>query len=47
MIQNRRRNLYIHIERWFGKENIVILRKWEQLEKNITNFPKHRRFILR
>ena len=26
----------------FGKENVTILRKWEQLEKKIANFRNHR-----
>ena len=30
-----------------GMENVAILRKWEQLEKQIDNFKNHRRFTLR
>ena len=41
------RNLHAIIETEFGKENVTILRNWEQLEKKITNFRNHRRFTLR
>ena len=41
------RNLRAIIETEFGKENVIIMRRWEQLEKKIANFSNHRRFTLR
>ena len=47
MIINRMRNIHTAIEQKFGKENIMVLRKCEKLEKKIADFQNHRRFTLR
>ena len=41
------RNLHNIIRTEFGWENVAIFRKWEQLEKKIANYRKHKRFTLR
>ena len=41
------KNIHTLIIKEFGKENAVIQRKWEQLEKKIEDFQNHKRFILR
>ena len=44
---NRMRNIHTVIETEFGRESVTIFRRWEQHEKNLTNFKNHRRFTLR
>ena len=38
------RNIHALIEKEFGKGNFVIVRRWEKLEKKISDFQNHRRF---
>ena len=35
---NRMRNLHLHIEKGFGKEGVILLRKWEHLVRKIMDF---------
>ena len=41
------RNLHNIIRTEFEWENVIILRRWDHLEKKIANFSNHRRFTLR
>ena len=44
---DRMRNLHLHIEKKFGRENVFLLRKCEDLVRKIMDFGNHRKFMLR
>ena len=41
------RNIHDLIGTEFGRESVTIFRRWEQLEKKITDYCNHRGFTLR
>ena len=41
------RNIHIHIESEYGKENVQTFRCWEKLEYKMVDFENHHRFSLR
>ena len=40
------RNLHAFIKEEFGEESVLQLQLWEKIEKKMTNYRNHRRFLI-
>ena len=47
MYQNRMRNIHLHIQSEYRKENVKIFWQWKKLENKMVDFQNHRKFSLR